>query len=72
MTMKTEVVEWISVEDGLPQIYTFVLINTKFAGIQRAQRHEDSDDWNVGTWIAYIPAHLVTHWMPLPPPPDSN
>lgn len=64
--------EWISIEDRLPNYFTWVLIVTekKFIGV--ARRFNDVDDCPY-EWISdhgeFIDSRWVTHWMPLPKAP---
>ena len=59
--------EWISVKDRLPETGVEVLA------------YSDGDIYTVvhcidGSWIAsstYYDLYHVTHWMPLPEPPDK-
>ena len=62
--------KWISVEDRLPEgdLPIHVLISAKRAGMERYV-----------TSLSYLPAYggfdhhydRVTHWMPLPSPPED-
>ena len=62
--------EWISVQDRLPEINTYVLI--VYAGYSMFVAYRDNsegdlcfrgDDGN--------PLYNITHWMPLPEPPKE-
>lgn len=66
--------EWVSVEERLPENGQIVLFHQKdgfiycaeyFAGkeLMSPEWIIDNDSWN---------AKVVTHWMPLPEPPDSR
>lgn len=69
--------EWISVEDRLPEFYEWVLVAAKFVAgpqwIATAYRNRlvNSGDW-YWWWLRY-PSEIgeVTHWMPLPEPPKD-
>lgn len=78
--------EWISVEDGLPKLYDFVLVlaYNKSTGEPRpiaiARLVSEYSIWDmlgnleVGAYqdIEYaMDRYDITHWMPLPKPPDS-
>ena len=59
--------EWVSVEDGLPEEKQRVIV--------RCERVGTSVGWILwGNWMADIgpDAGKVTHWMPLPEPPDRR
>lgn len=70
--------EWISVKDRLPKIGVEVLIfdadsSNDFHDVWSLARDEEYDDigWNDknGDWY-YLDD--VTHWMPLPEPPQKE
>jgi hypothetical protein len=71
--MKTE---WISVKDKLPEVNQFTLITWAGAkvpliGCFKGKR-DDNNAWlgsDSDFWIASDSE--VTHWMPLPPSPES-
>ena len=53
---------WVSVEERLPEPTYCVLVYTTDYSIEVAARGRD------GEWMSYE----VTHWMPLPVPPDRR
>ncbi len=58
--------EWISVEERLPEPYTWVTVynpNGKYTKI-------DTDEIVGGNWVRNC--GKVTHWMPLPEPPGAK
>jgi hypothetical protein len=68
--------EWISVEDRLPEkdvdVWCFC-----FEDYQQIARYKDSKDWGGEGWSHHFKnvwgKHLsVTHWMPLPKPPEQD
>lgn len=72
--------DWISVEDALPELGAEVLVYCprkecrKVTALARFIRYEGSQDFY---WDNDYPgkgnmhlAESVTHWMPLPPPPS--
>lgn len=59
--------EWVSVEESLPEEKQRVIV--------RCERVGTSVGWILwGNWMADIgpDAGKVTHWMPLPAPPDKD
>ncbi len=52
--------EWVSVDEGLPEPTYCVLVYTTDYSIEVDARGSD------GEWMS----HEVTHWMPLPAPPN--
>lgn len=69
--LEARVPSWISVEESLPERYEHVLVTTRF-----------TDEGEPDLEIAYLSlnrwtkeeGHLygrVTHWMPLPEPPET-
>jgi len=63
--------QWVSVEDGLPDDYQDVLINTAYSKQAVAYRMQDS-----ATWLDSMRPNQtygsVTHWQPLPAPPKGD
>lgn len=63
--------EWISVKDGLPTPATMNLV--RLASGFHALGVLCNGDWDVqcyGIWPRKNPPVGVTHWMPLPAPPE--
>lgn len=63
--------DWISVKDRLPEIEAYVLVhyeNEKIKPIDIGYYSLAAKMWNVG----YIKTGIVTHWMPLPAPPEGE
>lgn len=62
--------QWISVEDGLPDIGVNVLVRLSVAdrfNVTEAIRFSDGS-W-VDCWAARLKGYPVKHWQPLPAPP---
>lgn len=63
--------EWISVEDRLPEDGIEVLAYTIAHSVRVLKRNNLMDDWDVtDRKNACIRSDYVTHWMPLPEPPE--
>jgi hypothetical protein len=65
--------QWISVEDRLPEINKDVLIYWECEYLDRSidEVLEVASLNNDGTWFKNFPDYEITHWMPLPQPPES-
>lgn len=61
--------EWISVEERLPVDLGTVLVANK-AGVSFA--HFNGAYWEKGAATKHKPIKTITHWMPLPTPPEVN
>jgi hypothetical protein len=64
--------QWISVKDRLPKADDFCLVNTEFDCIRIAQYGWESWRFNDAYSSSEHPKSYVTHWMPLPKPPESK
>jgi len=58
--------EWISVNNALPDKNSDVIIYDEIARVQIACL-DKFDDWDAGDYCF----EKVTHWMPLPEPPTN-
>ena len=69
--------DWISVKNRLPDWYTWVLGYATFyklpLGIRRVETGKSKDDWQ-WDFSHYVGLHdcTITHWMPIPEPPEVN
>lgn len=66
--------EWVSVEDRLPEIEADVLVWHKmgyFAIGQIIKRYDDTREWWWGDSLASLvdDKSTIIYWMPLPSPP---
>ena len=58
--------EWISINDKLPEKGRFVLVYDFCTGVQCGVNY--GDIWDFGYGIS----RNVTHWQPLPEPPEGS
>lgn len=66
--------EWISVKDRLPGEGTHVLIygRPKIGEVPYIVDQIYKGDWMLwGVWNNTSRGYIVTHWMPLPEPPEA-
>ena len=59
---------WISVEDELPEDNTTVIVSGGIAYIRKGDWYTLTGERYPGKLIHW--EHGVTHWQPLPPPPE--
>ena len=63
--------EWISVKDRLPKSEEErVLVRIKYKGLIYGVPSLDTDRYRNHNWVRY--GEYVTHWMPLPEPPEGE
>jgi hypothetical protein len=72
-------VTWISVEDRLPETKTSVLVSTITGTVYTGEivyLGVGAHQWNYCTQAGVMYKNhalcFITHWMPLPEPPDSE
>ena len=71
--------EWISVKDRLPEDMGAVLVivsgtprkNITLDGAYEFGEYDPDEGWILEMWPEWKDA-TVTHWMPLPEPPEEN
>ena len=63
--------EWISVEDGLPESGNRVLIGSTVHDVVGKAR-KSHNCWIICASNDRVPNSEVTHWMPLPEPPTDT
>jgi hypothetical protein len=61
---------WIPVSERLPEVRTWVLCYCR-ANSFDVFRLTDDGNWQYGNRAVYMKGY-VTHWMPLPPPPENG
>lgn len=59
-------IQWVSVEDRLPEDEELVLINHKAGGITLAVWNERHQCWDDESGDDVMYSNGVTHWMPIP------
>ncbi len=59
------VMQWVAVEDALPEEFEWVLAYDAIGKQVRYMRRIDNLEWQMGRFSI----RDVTHWMPLPKPP---
>lgn len=59
--------KWIPVSERLPETYKDVLIYSEFGGCQKGFLH-DHGDWEDDCGYD----KKITHWQPLPDPPEES
>ena len=65
---------WVSVKDRMPEPEENVIIWAKTGCMKYAQYHEDG---SVNPWYVYEDnarawTNVISHWMPLPEPPEED
>ena len=63
--------EWIPVAERLPEDICPVLVVLEWINIPFMSWYQDEKWWTVGAGTRDI-TQKVTHWMPLPEPPQTN
>ena len=63
--------EWISITDKLPKRGDFCLVSTEFGRITIAEYGWEAWLFNDVYSTMQQPLSYVTHWMPLPKPPEE-
>ena len=74
--------EWISVKDRLPEIGDDVLVWEKWSTVPFVGWLDPHNEWRANKEfvecngnaivVSCIQQDMVTHWMPLPPPPTQE
>ena len=64
--------EWISVDKELPPLYQDVIVNTKTVGVKVGYTDQATITYKKPTVNCGGHARLITHWMPLPEPPEAS
>ena len=63
---------WIAVKDGVPKENVEVMVSLRSPYTRR--RTQTLGTWECGQWTLDVGGDRrrdVTHWMPVPPPPDD-
>lgn len=61
--------EWISAKDRLPETIDDVIVCNESGKVYSAWYSDADNLWRYA-FTAEIVTHKVTHWMPLPDPPE--
>ena len=64
--------EWIPVDDRLPEDWTDVLVSSRFGFLETAVYTGNPGKWRIGWNGDMLEADSITHWMPLPQPPEGE
>lgn len=77
--LESKVPKWVSVEDGLPEYWEPCLAFRKGQHKERAYgifyrigRTDGAERWSFNGASGLSPRMGVTHWMPLPTPPEDS
>jgi hypothetical protein len=71
LTALLDALRWIPVSDRLPtEELASVLVYTKDGGVSEGQYYPTIKSWKQFRWS--VENATVTHWMPLPKPPESE
>ena len=81
----SRVLEWIPVSERLPEWYVWVLCynenldhqdrthhNMRFFQARKVETGDGNDGWRWNTNLTDVIEIGVTHWMPLPAPPEQE
>lgn len=63
--------EWIKIENQLPELNKKVLIYLSHGTIKVDERYKSLYKNQIGAWRNTYPDKNITHWMPLPEPPKQ-
>ena len=64
--------EWISVDDGLPEDWADVLALSRYGFLETAVYTGVSGKWRTAWNGDTLEMDSITHWMPLPQPPKGE
>jgi hypothetical protein len=64
--------QWISVKERLPDNYDVCIVSTEFRGVDVVSHQSEAWIFEDASGYIYRPISYVTHWMPLPKPPEDK
>ena len=64
--------EWVPVDDRLPKDWTDVLVSSRFGFLETAVYTGTPGKWRIEWNGDMLEADSITHWMPLPQPPERE
>jgi len=64
--------EWVSVNERLPEVGVIVKVKMSIGSISKKVIEKNGTLMDNGRFNCTFDWSVVTHWMPLPPPPSNT